>query len=203
MLENIFGSLARTRLLKFFSVHSEGKFFIRELARTLDLQLNSIRRELKHLEDFGLLKSLEENGKKYYYTDTNFDLFKEIKNLVFKGIGLEETVIANKMSKISGLQLLIFTGLLTNSPAQTDVLIVGKVNKKNCIKHLSQIAEGFIEPLSYTFLSKADYLYRLDIVDKFIYDIWSNENIVIIDKISKKLRNKKLDDFSFKHFREK
>ncbi len=201
MLENIFGSKTRTKLLKFFCIHSEGKFFIRELSRSLNLQLNSIRRELKHLEDFGLLKSLEENGKKYYYTDIDFNLFVEIKNLVFKGIGLEETVIANKMSKIPGLQLLIFTGLLTNSPAHTDVLIVGKVNKKNFIKHLSEIAEGFIEPLCYTFLSKADYLYRLDIVDKFIYDIWSNENIIIIDKISKQLRKKNLNDFSFKHFK--
>ena len=201
MLEHIFGSIARTKLLKFFSVHSEGKFFIRELARSLDLQLNSISRELNHLEDFGLLKSLKENGKKYYYTNREFSLFNEIKNLVFKGIGLEETVIANRMSKIPGLQLLIFTGVLTNSPAHTDVLIVGKVNKKNFIKHLASIAAGFIEPLRYTFLSKADYLYRLDIVDKFIYDIWSNENIVIIDKVSKQLRKKKLNDFSFKHFK--
>ncbi len=201
MLENIFGSIARTKLLKFFSVHSEGKFFIKELAHSLDLGLPALRRELSHLEDFGLLKSLEKDNKKYYYTNREFSLFNEIKNLVFKGIGLEETVIANKMSKIPGLQLLIFTGVLTESSAHTDVLIVGKVNKKNFIKHLSSIAEGFIEPLRYTFLSKADYLYRLDIVDKFIYDIWSNENIVIIDKISKQLRKKKLNDFSFKHFR--
>ena len=201
MLDNIFGSIARTKLLKFFCVHSEGKFFIRELARNLDLQINSVRRELNHLEDFGLLNSLEENGKKYYCTNLDFNLFKEIKNLVFKVIGLEETVIANKMSKISGLQMLLFTGVLTKSPAHTDVLIVGKVNKNNFIKHLSKIADGFIEPLRYTFLSKLDYLYRLDIVDKFIYDIWSNENIVIIDKISKQLRKKNLNDFSFKHFR--
>lgn len=203
MLENIFGSLARTKLLKFFCVHSEGKFFIRELSRSLDLQLNSIRRELNHLEEFNFLKSIEENGKKYYYTNTEFDLFIEIKNLVFKGIGLEETAIADKMSKVKGLQLLLFTGVLTESPAHTDVLIVGKVNKKNFDKHLRNIADGFIEPLRYTFLSKADYLYRLDIVDKFIYDIWSNENIIVVDKISDKLRKKKLDDFSFKHFKQK
>ena len=107
------------------------------------------------------------------------------------------------MSKVKGLQLLLFTGVLTESPAHTDVLIVGKVNKKNFDKHLRNIADGFIEPLRYTFLSKADYLYRLDIVDKFIYDIWSNENIIVVDKISDKLRKKKLDDFSFKHFKQK
>ena len=67
MLEQLFGSTARTQILKFFCLHGQEKIFMRELARRLDLQLNSVRRELDNLEDFGFLKSAEENGKKYYF----------------------------------------------------------------------------------------------------------------------------------------
>lgn len=202
MLEQIFSSAARTKILKFFCINSQEKFFIRELSRRLGLQLNSIRRELTNLEKFGFLTSIEEDGKKYYSTNLDFTLFPEIKNLVFKALTLEEMHIADKMSRIPGLKLLIFTGILTESPAATDVLIVGKVNKTKFDRYLKGIADGVPEELRYTFLSLQDYLYRIEITDKFIYEIWSNEKVVVVDKVSKDLKRNIWDDFNFKHFKQ-
>lgn len=203
MLEQILSSVARTKILKLFCVHAREKFFVRELARRLGLQLNSIRRELANLEKFGFLNSKEEGGKKYYYTNLEFSLFTEIKNLVFKSLALEEMDIADKMSKVPGLKLLLFTGVLTESPAVTDILIVGKVNKSKFDKYLKKIGEGLPEDLRYTFLPLKEYLYRLEITDKFIYDIWANDNVIVVDKISKDIAQKKLADYEFKHFKDK
>jgi len=202
MLEQIFSSVARTKLLKFFCVHAHEKFFVRELARRLNLQLNSIRRELVNLEKFGFLKSEKTDSKKYYYVNLEFSLFTEIKNLIFKSLALEEMDTANSMSKVPSLKLLIFTGVLTESSALTDVLIVGKVDKNKFDKYLRKIAEGLPEDLRYTFLSLNEYLYRTDITDKFIYDIWSNKHVVVVDKISADIAQKKLEDYQFKHFKE-
>lgn len=55
MLEKIFGSKARVKILKAFLMKPDEKFYIRQLARDLKLQVNSVRRELTNLEDFGLL----------------------------------------------------------------------------------------------------------------------------------------------------
>lgn len=57
MLEKIFGSKARVKILKAFLMNPDEKFYIRQLARDLKLQVNSVRRELLNLEDFGLLYS--------------------------------------------------------------------------------------------------------------------------------------------------
>ena len=202
MLEQILSSVARTKILNFFCVHAQERFFVRELARGLNLQLNSIRRELDNLEKFGFLKSQEEGGKKYYYTNLDFSLFTEIKNLVFKSLALEEMSIADKMSQVPGLKLLIFTGVLTQSPAATDVLIVGKVNKSKFDNYLKKIADGLPEDLRYTFLPVSEYLYRIDITDKFIYNIWSNPHVIVIDKLSKDIEKRRLNDYHFKHFKE-
>lgn len=202
MLEQILSSVARTKILKFFCVHAQEKFFVRELSRGLNLQLNSIRRELANLEKFGFLKSEEENGKKYYYTNLDFPLFTEIKNLIFKSLVLEEMSIAGKMSQVTGLKLLVFTGILTGSLAATDVLIVGNVNKTKFDSYLKKIADGLPEDLRYTFLSVKDYLYRIDITDKFIYNIWANNHVVIVDKLSKDIEQKRFSDYQFKHFKE-
>lgn len=57
MLSKLFGSQARVKILKIFLLNPENKYYIRQLARDLDLQVNSVRRELENLEKFGLLIS--------------------------------------------------------------------------------------------------------------------------------------------------
>lgn len=202
MLEQIFGSATRTRILKFFCLNAQERFFIRELSRRLDLQLNSIRRELDNLESFGFLKSVEDNGKKFYEVNQEFHLFLEIKNLILKATTLDDMFFADKMSKVSGLKLLVFTGMLTKAPTLTDVLIVGKVRKADLDKYLKKIAQGLPHELRVTFLAPQDYIYRLKIVDKFIYDIFAHNRIVVIDKISKEIGKSYLDDISFKHYKQ-
>jgi len=57
MLGKLFGSQARVKILKIFLLNPDNKYYIRQLARDLDLQVNSVRRELENLEKFGLLIS--------------------------------------------------------------------------------------------------------------------------------------------------
>lgn len=45
------------KILKLFLLHPDEKYYIRQLARGLKLQVNSVRRELENLEEFGLLIS--------------------------------------------------------------------------------------------------------------------------------------------------
>jgi len=73
MLSKLFGSKARVRILKNFLLHPDDKFYIRQLSRDLELQINSVRRELDNLEKFGLLRSsfdediLEKKGEEEEY----------------------------------------------------------------------------------------------------------------------------------------
>ena len=64
MLEQLFGSCSRVKILNLFLLNPEEKFYIRELSRKLKLQLNSVRRELENLEKFGILISSISTGEK-------------------------------------------------------------------------------------------------------------------------------------------
>jgi hypothetical protein len=63
MLETLFGSKTRVQLLRSFLLEPKKKYYIRQLSRQLDIQLNAIRRELENLENFGLLKSEKSSEK--------------------------------------------------------------------------------------------------------------------------------------------
>jgi hypothetical protein len=57
MLTKLFGSQARLSILKLFFLNPKEKFYVRQLARRLNLQVNAAKRELENLEKLGLLKS--------------------------------------------------------------------------------------------------------------------------------------------------
>ena len=74
MLGQLFGSNARVQILKLFLFNPEEKYYIRQLARHLKLQVNSVRRELDNLEKFGILVSGANIGAEE--TDGNFFITK-------------------------------------------------------------------------------------------------------------------------------
>ena len=76
MLKKIFGSGARVKLITHFLSNQDDEFFIRELTRILDEQINSLRRELENLESIGMLKSKERNRKKYYRVNPHFIILR-------------------------------------------------------------------------------------------------------------------------------
>lgn len=56
MLEQLFGSKTRTKLLRIFLLNQEKIYFIRELTRMIDTQINSVRRELDNLVQCGVVR---------------------------------------------------------------------------------------------------------------------------------------------------
>ena len=56
MIEQLFGSKTRTKLLRLFFMRKEAKFYVREITRLIDERINSVRRELENLKKFGLIK---------------------------------------------------------------------------------------------------------------------------------------------------
>jgi hypothetical protein len=45
MIEQLFGSKTRVKLLKLFFSNPNRSFYVREITRTIDEQINSVRRE--------------------------------------------------------------------------------------------------------------------------------------------------------------
>ena len=196
MLEQLFGSKTRTKLLIFFLINNEKSYYIRELTRTLCSQINSIRREIENLKNFGILteaaKDLEQKSRKdfkqrkYFQVNTNFILYNELKSLILKSQLMSRKNLIEKIIKSGNISYLVLTGFFVSSAdSPTDILIVGKINKKIVNKIISKLEKELNRNIDYTVISKTEFLYRKDITDRFLYNILEGKKIVIVDKLKK------------------
>ena len=183
MLKRLFTSNTRIKLLTVFLMNLEEEFFIRELTRKLNEQINSIRRELENLKKMGLLKSRTKNRKKYFYVNKDFILIDELKSIIVKVLSSKET-LTKDVQKMGEVKVLALSGLFIGKPTTTvDMLIVGNVDRMKLADYLGSHMRNK-RAVKFTIMSEEDYQYRVECKDHFINEIINSpENQVPIKKI--------------------
>ena len=71
-IESLFGSKTRVKLLSLFYNNPERPFYVREITRKINEQINSVRRELQNLLNIGIVKSVNQSNRLYYEIDPSF-----------------------------------------------------------------------------------------------------------------------------------
>jgi len=65
-VEKLFGSKTRAKLLELFFANTNKSFYVREITRVIEEQINSVRRELMNLESIGIIRNETFDNKVYY-----------------------------------------------------------------------------------------------------------------------------------------
>jgi len=214
MLEHLFGSKTRVKLLRVFLNNPDKAYFVRELSRRLKLQINSIRRELQNLEKMGIIKIFEEEEvqerprpfrlrsrqgkrvilrrrrksiqKKFFKADTDCILYNDLRSILIKGQFLLEKSFIKKLTKLGSINYLVLSGIFVGyNEAPTDILLVGRINKDKLKRLIRSFEKELDGEIKFTIFSNSELEYRRNIVDKFLYDILDNKKIVLIDKCKK------------------
>lgn len=186
MLKALFSSKTRIKLLTIFLLNPDEEYFIRELTRKLDEQINSIRRELDNLKKIGLLKSRSKNRKKYYYTNKDFVIYNELKDIILKAMN-NDTDLIRKITKLGEVDLLVLNGVFVGKESAIDLLIVGNLDKDRLQSFLSESSKSG-KDLRFTHMTKKDFIYRVEMKDKFIKDQINDEkSIVAVNKLKKEI----------------
>lgn len=187
MIEQLFGSRTRVKLLKLFLNNPEKAFFVREVGRKVNEQINSVRRELENLVKLEILLTEDKDRKKYFIANQNFILFPELKSLILKAqISLEQDLV-RAIQRIGQIRYLVLTGNFVSLPGiKTDMLMVGRINRRRLRRVLNKFRKIVSHDINYTVMSLKEFNYRNDLTDKFLYDILENKKIVVIDKLFSK-----------------
>ncbi|PIP60788.1 hypothetical protein COX00_01395 [Candidatus Uhrbacteria bacterium CG22_combo_CG10-13_8_21_14_all_47_17] len=201
MLEHLFGSRTRVKLLGLFLRNPDERLFVREITRLIDTQINAVRRELANLVKLGLLIEVEEKAekgdekkkktpglkRKYYGVNPDFKLLSELSQLILRARVLLEGRLDQEIVKLGDIHYLAFLGsFLGEGRAPVDLFIVGSIEEEQ-LKDLLRGAEkslGF--EINFSVMSLEEFRYRKDMTDRFLYAILEAQKNVVIDRLDEK-----------------
>lgn len=183
ILKRLFTSQTRVKLLSLFMSNPEEEFFIRELTRRLEEQINSVRRELDNLKRAGILKSRMKNRKKFYVVDKNCAIFPDLRSIIQKCTDQNERVVEG-MLKLGKAELILLSGFFIHKESEVDLLIVGEIDKQKLTAFLEKEVNSE-EPIRFSLMSKSDFLYRVKCNDRFVKDLLTNpQNLIAHNQMS-------------------
>ena len=183
MLEKLFGSNARVKLLIFFLSNPKQTYHMRELARKLDLEINSVRRELLNLADLGILKSKKVGYKTIFWSNPKFSLYSELQNIILKTTGGKNEFV-DKIKALGTVKLAILSGFFSkNKTCCIDLLLVGKIDREKLDGFLSELSEKKGKDINFTILSEKEFNTRLNCRDRFLGEILAGPKIVVLDEL--------------------
>ena len=192
MFEQLFGSKTRVKLLSLFYNNPERPFYVREITRKIDEQINSVRRELQNLLNIGIVRSVSQSNRLYYEVNPKYKFHSELQS-IFQRIPAkskeikqtkEEDQILKTLQKAGNVRMAFLTGaFVRGSHQQIDIFIIGDMNKSQLAKVVADMEKEMSRELNYTSMSVEDFDYRRNLNDRFLTDILDEKKILLTDKI--------------------
>lgn len=190
MIDSLFGSKTRIKLLNLFLNNPGRAFYVREITRDIGEQINSVRRELANLLGIGIIKGDTVDNKLYYEVNVSYQFYEPLKIMfsneqaVASDTKVSVKAWAKKLSALGNVKLAIFAGKLVHgSDSDIDVLIAGddvsSIKFKNLMKSLER--ENGVS-LTYTSMSYNDFYYRLSVKDRFLGELLDCKKEIVIDE---------------------
>ncbi len=205
MIEQLFGSKTRVKLLQLFYGNPNRSFYVREITRKIDEQINSVRRELANLLSIGIITSDNVNNRLYYEVNQKFDYYTPLLAM-FGGKPMITATPTPTISKdedkktpvrqpaaatpepaelkaLGNVELALYTGQFTRDESSgIDLLIVGNVNQNKLQKFVSELESKENKELRYALFSLEEFQYRDQIKDRFVTVLKSAKKQVLFDK---------------------
>jgi hypothetical protein len=189
MIDALFGSKTRVKLLHLFLNNPGKAFYVREITRLIDEQINSVRRELSNMLEVGIITSDSADNKLYYEVSQRYEYYVPLRAIFadegVKPVEPKATKVASWHSLVedlTGVRIAVLAGVLAHGSASSiDILLVGTSSPTKVQKVVKTIEKSEGRELNYSLLSYDEFYYRLSVRDKFITEILNGKHIVLVD----------------------
>ena len=182
-LQKIFGSGARLKLLRLFLFNPQHSFTLSEAAARTQVTPSEARRELADLVASGLIRKNRRGKENKFDVNAGFPYLLSLQNLLLNVTSRGEEV--KQRLKVAGpLRLIVIGGMFMGEwEASLDLLLVGDRVKERTLKNQIKKLEAEIgKEIRYTMLSSTDFLYRLNMSDKLLRDVFDFPHRIVLDK---------------------
>lgn len=183
MLEELFVSRVRVKILQLFLSTPDQLLHVREIVRRVSEEINAVRRELGRMEKFGMASSEWRANRRLYRFRKDYLFYRELLGLVTKTVGLGGNIIKNK-SKLGRIKYAFlstrFLKKELSGPEDVDLLIVGQIVLPELQVLVSDEQAKREAEINYSYMDETEFAFRVKRRDPFILRVLVQPKIMLI-----------------------
>lgn len=196
ILEKLFDSPAKVKLLKLFLRNVDANFTLKDIVSRTQITSGMAKKELEKLKSIELIKQKtarikygagNKKTKKIavFGTNTGFIFYSELKSLVLKSNPASEEKMKKDIAGLGKVKLAVLSGIFNNNDAsRVDLLLVGNgINNIKFKRFLKRLEAEVGKEIRYVILTLDEFNYRMDMFDRFLRDILETSHKKIINKL--------------------
>ncbi len=182
-LKHLFVSQTRLKLINILFYNPQDIFYVRQLVRLTDEEINSVRRELANMQKSGVINSEWRGNRLYYWADKQSSLFFNLLAIANQssGLGLK---LQNKNETTGTIKLVFYSNKFITgdkrNPDDIDLIIVGDVSLREIDSFIKQEEQTRGHEINYMVMGKGEFRLRRQKRDQFIVDFFLGSPIAII-----------------------
>lgn len=197
ILGNLFSSDPLVKMMRLFLMNQEESFTLAEIANRTLSKDKSVRRELDILEQIGFVrqktviretvnKKNEKATRKLkvpaWEIDKSFHYLEPLYSLLIEYDTLKQNDIVARFRPAGKIKLLVVSGVFIKDPeSRADLLVVGDNLNRKKIENVVKFFEAQLgKELQYAIFDTEEFVYRRDMYDKLLCDIFDGNHEVLI-----------------------
>jgi hypothetical protein len=187
VLQKLFGSLARVKLLRLFLFNPKQSFSLAEAIERSQIKGKEARRELELFSKIKLIKRARKAARLMprYVLNDGFEYVQPLRELLLNAPAQGDTIL-KRMQGVGGLKLLILSGVFVGEwNGSLDLLVVGeRISERKLRQRVRRLESDLGKELRYASLNTQDFQYRLNMNDHLLRDMLDYPHRIMLDKLN-------------------
>jgi predicted nucleotidyltransferase len=187
MMESLYIAKSKIRqdLLALFFTNPSKKYYLREIQRILGYSAGSIRRELLKFQRDNLFNTQREGNLLYYALNMEHPLFKELKAIVAKTVGIEGS-LRNALSSVEKIETAFIYGSFAakreKGTSDIDLMIIGNPDTSELNEKIAALEKRLKREINPTIYGLEEYKAKKKTKSGFIMELLKNPKIMVVGK---------------------
>lgn len=186
--EIILGSQYRRKILGLFFLNEDKGYYQRQLERELGIPIGNVGREVKTLEEEGVLTREHFGNLVLFKVNRRYPLYEEFKRIVLKTAGVVPR-LRQALGQAPEITLAFIFGSYAHGrwteASDVDLLVVGRLRRSDLKNRLEPVQRDLGRAINSTLYSEDEALRKLKAGDGFLMEVLGNP-IIPVKEISGK-----------------
>ena len=183
MLQLLFSSTARVKVLALLLLNPETSFYQREISALTSLPIRAVQREVERLQTLGLLTSFTRGNQVHYQVNRDFFLFPELKSIFLKTVGLT-ALLGDALKGAEDIALAFIYGSYAADQESTasdiDLLVVGTLSSRALHTTLQEAEKLVQREINYTLFSPEEFRTKAQTGNGFLRNVLTGPKLFLI-----------------------